>query len=168
MRNLAGCSDSDIWAAAELARAGIEIVVGEAYGEPKTRVWGRLGAIEFRRAWRYWVAAGLVPLDVAKRLYADPVGRTDVRVDGHCACPAPEEPWICYYDGGKRVAVDPDGSEEAEYDALVAKGHLTAESKPRFVKSAEGLAAFVDTYHIDSEAGLRLFADAVRAEGGGP
>ena len=164
MKNLAGCDDSDIWASAELARAGIEILVGgEPYGEPRTRVVGRLGAIEFRRAWRYWIAKGLVPLDVAKRLYEHPVGKVDVRVKGHCGCPPPDER-PAYYDGDERVFVDPDGSEEASYDAYIASGLLPAEGKPRFVKSADGLSAFVESYHIDSEAGLRLFADAVKGE----
>jgi hypothetical protein len=116
--NLAGSTESDIWCAAELTAAGITIEVADKpYGEPRTRVKGRLGGITFERAWYYWIASGPVPLGVARRLYADPVGGKDVRVAGHCGCPPPDE-W--------------------------AKG------------------GYVRSYHIDSPAGLRLFADAVR------
>lgn len=163
MRNLAGSKDSDIWTAAELTAAGIPIeIVEKPYGEPETRVKGRLGSIEFSRAWYYWVAKGRVPLDVARRLYADPVGQKAVRVAGHCGCPPPERPWVTYYDGDERVCVDPDGKKEADFDEYIKTGALTAANKPRFAKSAAGLAAFVESYHIDSAEGLRLFADAIR------
>lgn len=162
MRNLAGSKDSDIWCSAELTAAGIPIeIVEKQYGEPQTRVKGRLGGVEFSRAWYYWIANGRVPLDVAQRLHADPVGRKDVRVAGHCGCPPPEE-WARYYDGDERVCVDPDGKEEADFDACIASGVLTDEDKPRFAKSADGLMAHVESYHIDSAEGLRLFADAIR------
>jgi hypothetical protein len=163
MRNLAGSKESDIWAAAELTAAGIPIEVADKpYGEPQTRVKGRLGGIEFSRARYYWIAKGRVPLDAARRLYADPVGQKDVRVAGHCGCPPPEPRWVRYYDGAEHVVIDPVGSEEAGFDRLIADGVLTAEDKPRFAKSADGLTAYVESYHIDSAEGLRLFADAVK------
>lgn len=166
MRNLAGVDDSDIWCAAELTAAGVPIEVVERYGEPDTRVIGRLGGIEFRRAWVYWIVKGLVPLDVAKRLYEDPVGRKAVRVAGHCGCPPPEDPWITYRaPDGQKVIVDPDGSQEAMIDRWIERGALPASVKPRFAKSADGLTAYVESYHIDSAEGLRLFADAVRGLG---
>lgn len=49
--------------------------------------------------------------------------KSDIRVAGHCGCPAPEAPWTT------RI-------EHAE---------------------------FVTSYHIDTEVGLRVFADAIRA-----
>lgn len=163
MRNLAGCKDSDIWCAAELTAAGIEVVIAdEPYGEPQTRVIGRLGSITFERLWYYWSAKGRVPLDVAKRLYADPVGQKDVRVAGHCGCPPPEAPWVDWFDGDERVVIDADGKQEAEYGRLIKRRLLAADGKPRFAKSTDGLQGYVTTYHIDSAEGLRLFADAVR------
>ena len=162
MRNLAGSDESDIWAAAELTAAGINVVeVDKPYGEPQTWVKGRLGNIEFSRAWRYWIAKGRVPLDVARRIYEHPIGRKDVRVAGHCGCPPPDE-WARHYDGDERVCVDPDGSEEADFDNFIASGVLAEGDKPRFAKSADGLTAYVESYHIDSAEGLRLFADAIR------
>lgn len=125
MRNLAGVKECDLFIERELARARIALeACGEHRGEVPYRMIGRLGPIEFRRAWTYWVARGTVPLEVARQLYADPVGSTDIRVAGHCGCPAPEPPWIDTIDGDK----------------------------------------FVTSYHIDSEVGLRIFADAIRKE----
>lgn len=125
MRNLAGDHECDAWIKYELTRARIPIEQIEVpHGsEVPYRMIGRLGPIEFRRAWTYWVSNGPVAIEVARRLYADPVGRTDIRVDGHCGCPPPEAPWVD-----------------------VIGGH-----------------EFVTTYHIDSEIGLRFFADVIRA-----
>lgn len=162
MKNLAGHPEADDHCIAELDAAGIDKVIVARYGEPRTIIAGRLGGIEFRRAWYYWVAEGRVPLDVARRLYEDPVGRRDVRVAGHCGCPPPERPWIEWFDGDEYVIVDPDGIEEAAYDRFAARKALDADSKPRFVKSTEGLQGYVTSYHIDSAEGLKLFADAVR------
>lgn len=162
MRNLVGSKDSDIWCSAELTAAGIPIeIVDEPYHEPQTRVKGRLGGVEFSRASYYWAARGRVPLDVARRIYEHPIGRKGVRVAGHCGCPPPEE-WVRYYDGDERVCVDPDGSEEEDFDNFIASGVLAEGDKPRFAKSADGLTAYVESYHIDSAEGLRLFADAIR------
>lgn len=125
MRNLAGKQDCDTFIENELRRARIpsERLGAHTRDEVPYLVIGRLGSIEFRRSWTYWVARGPVPIDIARQLYADPVGRTDIRVDGHCGCPAPEPPWTDVIDG----------------------------------------AEFVTIYHIDSEIGLRIFADAMSA-----
>ena len=164
MRNLAGGKDSDIYCAAELTAAGIGIeVVDTPYGEPQARVVGRLGGVKFHRAWYYWVAKGKVPRDVARRLYADPIGQRDVRVAGHCGRPPPEPPWVEWFDGEERVVLDPDGTEEAEWDAISKQSKLLmAKDKPRFVRSADGLQGYITLYHIDSAEGLKLFADAIR------
>ena len=127
VRNLAGNKDCDLWIVEELIRS---MIPAEQYtgspGEVPSQLMGRLGLITFRRFWTYWVATGPVPLDVARRLYDDPVGRTDVRVAGHYGCPPPKAPWL---------------------------------------KTVDGVEC-VTSYHIDSEVGLRLFADAVRTLGG--
>jgi hypothetical protein len=123
VRNLAGNPECDLWIAEELRRAMIPAEACEPDRcEVPSLLIGRLGAITFRRAWTYWVATGPVPIDIAHRLYEDPIGRTDIRVDGHCGCPAPVHPWTEIVDGQECVT----------------------------------------SYHIDSEAGLRIFADAVR------
>jgi hypothetical protein len=50
-----------------------------------------VASFRFRRAWYYWMVSGYVPLNVAMEMYADPVGKKDIRVDGHCGCPSPDE-----------------------------------------------------------------------------
>jgi len=122
MRNLAGDERADSSIHDELEAAGIPCAPIDSTfrGEVPATVEGRLGAFTFHRLWYYWSVRGPMPLDAARRLYADPVGSTTVRVAGHCGCPPPDE-WA---DGG-----------------------------------------FVHSYHIDSAAGLRLFADAVRSLG---
>ncbi len=103
----------------ELRHAMIEIVdIDPGRSEVRATKGGRLGLWTFRRAWYYWTVSGPTPMDVALKLYTDPLGRDDVRTEGFAG------------------NIDP-----AEYCA----GQAT-----------------VDSYHIDSVAGLRLFADAVR------
>lgn len=125
MINLAGADYADQAIRDELGAVGVQLVdhgtrIG---GEVPTRYTGTLGAFVFKRLWYYWSVRGPVPLPVACELYADPVGRNDVRVAGHCGCPPPEE-W-----------------------------------------ASDG---FVDQYHIDSAAGLRLFVSALRRHGLAP
>ena len=43
------------------------------------------------RNWYYYVAVGYVPMEAAVELYEHPIGRKDVRVEGHCGCPDPRE-----------------------------------------------------------------------------
>lgn len=124
MRNLAGNQDCDRIIERELKRAKIEAVYGPypRRGEVPSRIMGKLGKVWFERAWYYWIASGVIfPLDLAKKLYADPIGRDDIRVNGNAARPNPED--------------------EPTYGM----------GKP-----------LIFSYHIDSEAGLRIFADALR------
>lgn len=135
--------------------------------EVGAEVAGRLGAFTFERAWYYWIVRGPMPLEVARRLYAEPVGREAVRVAGHCACPPPDE-WAVWRDAaGGQLWPDPDGAHEARHRALVARHprlHDPAD-RDRFVvdPAAEpGASAFVDSYHVDTPEGLRLLADVIR------
>ena len=130
MKNLAGDKTPNLDIARELRRCRISerwLNADEQGGEVRATIGGiiagPLGPIEMRRAWYYWVASGPVPMAIADRLYADPVGRDDIRVAGHCGCPPPME-WA----------------------------------------SGKGGDLYVDTYHTDSEVGLRIFADALSTE----
>jgi len=89
--------------------------------------------IVLTRAWYYWVAKGRVPIDVAERMYADEIGKKDVRVAGHCMKPAPSG-W----------------TEVIDY-------------KPYEKGWREG-DKFIDTYHIDSQEGLGVFAKFLHAD----
>jgi hypothetical protein len=167
MENLAGNPKCDEEIRSELTRARIPIVENiPARGEVPSTLQGKLGPITFTRAWVYWVAAGPVPLEIARELFADPVGREDVRSGGHCGCPAPDTFGATYYDAdGLQLYSDPDGVEQQKFEDMVARGVLKREHMPgRFVrdKRTAAVRAEVTVYHIDTEVGLRLFADAIR------
>jgi hypothetical protein len=127
VKNLAGDKDCDREIRRELARARIEIVEGDrTANEVPYSVTGKIGPFTFGRAWYYWIVTGPVPLDVARELYADPVGRDDVRTGGHAGNYDPDASYgIDYFDG----------------------------------------SAFISSYHIDTEVGLRLFVDTLRKHG---
>lgn len=168
MRNLAGNPEADVWCEKELRDAGIDVVMLSAPqdDEVKTRVTGKIGDVTLTRGWYYWRARGKVPADVARRLYSHLIGRKDVRVNGHCGCPAPGEPggrFEWFNADGRKVAIDPDGSQEASYAHYVAKGVLAASDAPLFAKSTDGLTGYITSYHIDSAEGLELFAREVKA-----
>ncbi len=166
MENLAGRNDCDISIERELNRCGVEPVhlPNRLQSEVPASIIGKLGKFQFHRAWYYWVVQGSVPLNVAQELYNDPVGKTDIRVAGHCGCPPPEDPWITWRgEDGKKI-IPPDQRQEA--------GRLFEDRNDllqRFLEkynfsdnpSAEG-EGFIESYHIDSEVGLRLFADTLK------
>jgi hypothetical protein len=164
MKNLAGVPEADDDIRLELEKAIIPAVsVSLTRSEVPYTLIGKLGEFEFRRAWYYWIATGNVPLEVAKELYADPIGKKDIRVSGHCGCPPPEDPWLKYVteDGYELIRE----SEREQWYAVFkdkADSYLQ-EKKLRFSsdRAAEGKAS-VDCYHIDTMEGLRLFADTLR------
>jgi hypothetical protein len=170
--NLAGNKDCDRIIRDELEKARIEILEGpRSTHEVAASLTGTLHGWYFRRAWYYWVAhatvqSAAVPIEVARSLYADPIGRTDIRSGGHCACPSPDEYGATYYDAdGHILSSDPLGTQAVEYQRMVERGVLDADSmeKHRFVvdKKLSAVRVMVDLYHIDSLAGLRLFADTL-------
>lgn len=163
MINLVGNKDCDRHIKLELERARIPIE--RALGcrnEVPYSVIGQLGGITFKRAWTYWDAEGLVPLETAEELYSDPVGRTDIRVSGLAGAPAPLE-WVEWR--------TPDGTEvwptakEAEHRAVVERFPLVIPVDCLYSDNPEELGAkgFISNYHIDTEVGLRVFADTLRA-----
>jgi hypothetical protein len=170
--NLAGHVNPNFTIERELIRCRIDVVHGEtSKGEVATSLTGRLGPFTFRRAWYYWVASGPVPLDVADELYADPVGREDVRVAGHCGCPAPRDHGVTWY-GGDGARLNETGKRDEFLRYLASSGQGMKESAARmlddyrFVDNPAAVGrGFVELYHIDSEVGLRLFADTIRRHG---
>jgi len=164
MKNLAGDKNCDETIRRELTVARIDIVEVPPHSnrEVPYTLEGKLGDFTFHRAWYYWVAKGPMPLKNALELYADPAGRTDVRVAGHCGCPPPEKPWITWKDDEGNEIIHM--KEKAQFDAFIAKGHIKPEQMKgkRFDEHPENFNGFIDSYHIDSEVGLRLFADMIR------
>lgn len=156
MINLAGNRDCDKHIEKELKAAGINIVHGEMQkGEVSATITGKLGRFIFIRYWYYWVVEGNMPLEVARELYANPIGKKDVRVAGHAGCPAPEDPWIEWTDDeGRRIF--PMSRKPKHYSEKEAGYQVYVEDPS---KVGQG---FITTYHIDSPEGLKLFADAIR------
>jgi hypothetical protein len=77
---------------AELLIAGIapEEIEVRNDGEVPYKFIGRFGRYRFIRAWSYWVVVGETKLDLAEKIYADPVGLEVIRTDG-CAGNKPPE-----------------------------------------------------------------------------
>jgi len=164
MQNLAGNKDCDKFIEQELRRSKIGVIHGErTRGEVPASITGKLGPFTFVRAWYYWMVSGPVPLTVARELYADPIGATDIRVAGHCGCPAPEKPWTTLIAPDGRQVVDSGEREGFKVFFNEPKGkELALEIVFSDDISAVGAQEFAMSYHIDSEVGLRLFADTMR------
>jgi hypothetical protein len=173
MENLAGRDGTECDKAIrrELERARIDAVMTHrAAGEVAYALRGRLKKFVFTRAGRYWIVDGLMPIEAARELYADPIGRDDVRCSGRCGCPAPDVFGVVWFDAeGYELVSDPEGAEEARWKELVERGIIKATAREekgfRFVPDVRdtriAVGGVVTMYHIDSEAGLRLFADTV-------
>jgi hypothetical protein len=65
--------------------------------EVPSMVEGKFGKFTFARAWTYWIVIGPMPLFAAREMYNNPVGATDVRIDGNCTCPEPRDAIIYSY-----------------------------------------------------------------------
>jgi len=133
-----GMNEREWKIANSLRRCHIKVVRGKVVpGNFPDTVVGELEGFQFFKLSYYWTVVGNVPLAVAKELYDDPVGRTDIRVVGHTGAPSPDK-WVKY--------IDKDGR-----------------TLDRFVEdpSVEG-KPYITSYHIDSETGLRVFVDTLR------
>jgi hypothetical protein len=166
MQNLAGNTDCDKYITAELDTAHIEYerLPEATTQEVPSAIVGRLGPFTLTRAWYYWVVKGPMPLTVARVMYEHPIGRRDVRAGGDTTR-SPDQ-WAAHYDAdGVLLESDPDGSKAVQTSALCER---MPDLRPlvtwRSVPDAAAVAAssFVESYHIDSAEGLRLFADTVR------
>lgn len=120
----------------------------------------------------YWVVQGDVPLDIALKLYAEPIGKTDVRINGHCGCPPPEAPWVEWkIPHGKRVLNIRNMSEYeraagSDSDLMRDIGKKGLEDHV-FTDFPEKMGAhgYIEHYHIDSFEGLSFFVSTLRREG---
>ena len=168
MENLARNKDCDKFIKLELKRSRIDVIHGmRRKSEVPTSITGKLGPFTFERAWYYWVVSGPVPLAVAKELYGDPVGATDIRVAGHCGCPPPKRPWITVITLDGRHVIDSQERERIEklFRNVVDREEFERDNVFSDHIAAVGAQEFVMSYHIDSEIGLRLFADTIRKHG---
>lgn len=159
MKNLVGVQECDVEIRKELTEAGIRIVATEKGNtEVPYSVVGQLSNFTFRRAWYYWMVDGDVPLEVAEEMYATEVGKKDVRVAGHCGCQHPKE-WafpkdeVLFEQGVyKKPSEEHPHGDSPTYGELAEMCNNGKIDAPRFVQS----------YHIDSQEGLKLFADTIK------
>lgn len=167
MRNLAGNPEADFFIQDELGQAGVSMVgvpKDEIHSEVPYTIEGRMRPFKFRRAWYYWVVEGRVPIEAAREMYENPVGKKDVRAGGDCTCPEPETQAEWFDPEGHKLWADPTGEQEAEAKRLTAKYGPYRDSGIFVPDPSEvpGAHAFVTTYHIDSQAGLNLFVETLR------
>ncbi len=161
MLNLAGDFKCDNQIRDELSQAGIQVLElgSRLKSEVPTSVIGVLvgnGSISFKftRAWSYWIVSGDVPLNVAEELYADPIGHQYVRVAGHAGCPPPED-WVMPVSPTLSQQMREKGIRSIPFLELVAmcrRGELDA-------------TLCVQSYHIDRQEGLNLFAATIKKHG---
>lgn len=169
MKNLAGVKECDQTIIEELKTAGITQVKVE---KPKNTevpysvegvIETKFGTLSLTRAWTYWVVSGLVPLALAEKLYANPEGKTAVRVSGHIGCLDPKNQIVYVDRKGKELYPK---TELEEYDKNSLLYQLVKKNKSiRFVDDpAKDGKPFVKNYHIDTQAGLNLFNQVVSDE----
>lgn len=161
-------AETDTTVIKELTEAGITCIVNPevSEGEVPTRICGQIGSFSFKRLWYYWSVAGRVPLSVAEKLYADEIGKQDVRVAGHCGCPAPKD-WVIMVDvkTGRIVTSDEEWQKGLKLFADMPKA--LADWKANYIPTSEAsdTQEFVDSYHIDSQMGLNLFVSTLKTHG---
>ena len=166
MKNLAGVKNCDTFIKRELTAAGIPCISEDhSHQEVSAKIAGQLGPFHFVRAWYYWVVDGPVPLEVAQKLYKDPLGLQDVRVVGY-ADNTPPEQWVEWYNtSGERCITQEEYDEITE---LIEKGLINPELGSGFAVFPEdrsGLKEYIKLYHIDSLEGLILFVNTLKDAG---
>lgn len=168
MENLAGRYDCDYHIFKELNLAGIPAFLRpkRSTGEVESKVIGRLSYITLQREWYYYVAEGQVPLDIARKMYLNPLGKKDVRADSDCGR-LPLDKFAQYYDlEGIRLLGLRKLKHLEKTERLFGSNEAVMQAcrdvrlESRFVPNPkkEASSSFVDSYHIDSQAGLCLFA----------
>jgi hypothetical protein len=173
MENLAGNTRCDRYIRDELTKARIpEVAEVDSRGEVPATVMDKFHGFTFQRAWYYYMVHGDMPLDVAVELHADPLGLSDVRVDGNCMCPPPGPPHhVKYFDANDYQLVPPhpkndetviDWASRTDYFHRELVARYDAQYRRVENPADEAVIAVVSSYHIDSLAGLRLFADTIR------
>jgi len=164
MGNLAGRIDCDAFIKLELELAGIDILEHNSRGEVPYKHIGCLGngSFTFKRAWTYWMVSGDVPMDIANELYANPIGKETIRVNGHCGCPSPSKgTWKT--DDCKEIIFE----EELDELSPEIRKHFINNEKYKVVKKDDvnidsGFGQYITSYHIDCWEGLKIFADKIK------
>lgn len=173
MQNLAGkeISFNNDQLSMELEGAGITAISGKVTtGEVKSNITGLLGGITFERAWYYWCVYCWIPYSVALKIYDDPIGKKDVRIDGHCGCLSPDKCGIMWAnkETGKIIL---QMHEKIQCEGYLGKTGSIVRIAEKILqthefaddpKVASNENGFASTYHIDSYEGLKLFSRIVK------
>ena len=151
----------------ELREAGIPIVQQDPThrGEVPSEYKGQYEGFTFTRAWYYWVVTGAVSMEAAKEIYANPIGVTDVRAEGHCACPPPEDQSILIDDNTKRIVVaNKEWKEGIDMYVRMKSERSLMSWMTEYIsdKDVKSSTPYVRLYHIDSQEGLNLFMQTIR------
>lgn len=170
MQNLAGNPHATDIVTSELLRCGIDVYdIPKDNSEVPSEVIGKLGNFTFKRAWYYYIVEGMVPLKVAEKLYDTIVGRTDIRVTGHCGCPHPKD-WATRVDNTGKELVEREEIEKAKRYIKDNQGDSMVKYYERWLEEVRPIDevpehfAYVDLYHIDSELGLYIFVQTLKQE----
>jgi hypothetical protein len=94
----------------------------------------------FRRGADCWMVDGFVPLEVAQKLYDDPIGKSHVRVNGD------------------------DGNTAPEKRARPALKETNYNRQEFLMIPVEGAPLGISHYSIDTSEGLALFVETLRRE----
>ena len=111
----------------------------------------------------YWRVNGPMPLANAKTLYDNPVGKTDIRVTGHCGCPPPEGNNVDWFDrDSKKKIMSVESWNQCKellkpdyWAEKVEKNHIPKDNHD----NADG---FIGSYHVDSELGLYMVVQEIK------
>jgi hypothetical protein len=130
---------------------------------------GQLGSFKFTRYAIHWAVTGLMPMEIADELEADPVGKDDIHVVGHPLCGwhglwpslryaphllVPEE--LPYLTDEDKQALQEFAQTYVSWE--VPDGWYAV--PPDRAKSL-GARPYITGYRIDSEVGLRVFAETL-------
>jgi hypothetical protein len=163
MINLAGREWADDTIKLELRESGIPI--HKFFGEHKQEVpWtyeGILFGWTFHRAWYYWMANGRLPLHVAKYIY-EMDNTKSIRVNGHCAAPAPEDPWLDNFDANGYGLFHTE--TEPPQESMMHLIWRDIQLRGSYVDKPMSVApySYVTSYHIDTQEGLNFFATTLK------
>lgn len=164
MRNIASHHDMTEEVVREFTRLGIQIVdTASSDHEVKSSKTGLISVngveLQVIRHWSYFGVYGLLPYEIAVKLYEDPIGKTDIRVAGHCGCPSPEEwsQWIL--PDGRQVYPTKSQAEFEKYKDLLDEKfrEMIFHDIPEYL----GAKRYVKSYHIDSELGMYIFLQTI-------
>jgi hypothetical protein len=164
--NLAGRPDAEYIVHQELERCGIPVIEEDhTRNEVSVKIAGKLGDFHFERAWYYWIVSGKVPLKIAKEIYDNPIGKTDIRAGGDCGCEEPTEDnyFVNSYDKDGKLLLDRRPEEDEMWDKIIEKDPELGEKTRRVddkIKYTDKI--FVENYDIDSELGLYIFVETLK------